>query len=114
MTLIKYKKIFGNSIMVVRSTVRKLAKRQVAATRRKMGGGQVNQKSFDSLIKNMLEVLIVVKLHHWNTYSYATHNATDSLYGTLSDHIDKYAEVMIGKSNNKFRITPTEKKNETK
>lgn len=75
-------------------------------TRKYKGGSffKVTQKSFDDLVKNMLEVSLIVKLHHWNTMSYSTHKATDSLYDSLSDNIDKYVEVMIGKSNGSYRI----------
>lgn len=76
-------------------------------TTKKYRGGslfKVTQKSFDDLVKNMLELSIIVKLHHWNTMSYSTHKATDSLYDSLSDNIDKYVEVMIGKSNGSYRI----------
>ena len=72
----------------------------------KMGGKskRVNQKEFDDLIKNMLEIQTLLKLYHWNTFSYSTHKATGDLYDSLSDRIDEYAEVMIGKSNGKYRI----------
>jgi DNA-binding ferritin-like protein len=85
---------------------RKMNKSRRHRTRRYKGGSlfKVTQKSFDDLVKNMLEVSIIVKLHHWNTMSYSTHKATDSLYDTLSDNIDKYVEVMIGKSNGEYRI----------
>lgn len=78
--------------------------RSVAKTRKHHGGGAVTQKSFDSIIKSMLETLMSIKLYHWNTYSYSTHKATDDIYGSLSDNMDKYAEIMIGKSDGKYRI----------
>ena len=31
-----------------------------------------------------LEMLIMVKLYHWKTYSYAQHKATDELYTNLN------------------------------
>lgn len=64
----------------------------------------INQKSFDNVIKCMLELSIMIKLYHWNTLSYATHKATDQTHGILADKTDKYAEVMIGKGNGKYRI----------
>lgn len=72
----------------------------------KMGGKakRVNQREFDDLIKNMLEVQTLLKLYHWNTFSYSTHKASGDLYDSLSDKIDEYVEVMIGKSNGKYRI----------
>lgn len=65
---------------------------------------RVNQKEFDGLIKKMLELQILLKLYHWNTFSYATHKASGDLYDGLSDRIDEYAEVMMGKSDGKYRI----------
>jgi len=43
------------------------------------------------------EMQLMVKLNHWNTKSYATHKATDEFYGKLSDNIDKFIEVLLGK-----------------
>ena len=44
-----------------------------------------------------LEILHCVKLYHWNTYSYATHKATDELHEKLSSNIDRFMEVLLGK-----------------
>ena len=46
--------------------------------------------------KFMLELLMTVKLYHWNTKSYSTHKATDDLYSSLNDNIDKFIEVYMG------------------
>ena len=47
------------------------------STRKHRGGSQfLTQKSFDDLIKNMLQILTVVRLYHWKTYSYSTHVAS--------------------------------------
>lgn len=91
----------------LRVSKRRIKSRKHKTRRYKGKGGslfKVTQKSFDELVKSMLEVSIIVKLHHWNTMSYSTHKATDSLYDSLSDNIDKYVEVMIGKSNGDYRI----------
>ena len=45
-----------------------------------------------------LEMLMMVKLFHWKTHSYATHKATDGLYDDLNEHIDKFIEVLLGKT----------------
>ena len=45
-----------------------------------------------------LEMLMMVKLFHWKTYSYATHKATDELYQELNENIDKFIEVLLGKT----------------
>lgn len=49
------------------------------------------------ITKNLLELLNMVKLYHWKTYSYAEHEATDTLYAKLSKHIDEFVEVLLGK-----------------
>jgi DNA-binding ferritin-like protein len=36
-------------------------------------------------------------LYHWNTDHYATHKATDQLYGDLNTKIDTFVETMLGK-----------------
>lgn len=42
-------------------------------------------------------MLNTVKLYHWKTISFATHKATDELYGSLNSKIDEFVEVMLGK-----------------
>jgi DNA-binding ferritin-like protein len=51
------------------------------------------------------EMLITVKLFHWKTYSFATHKATDELYGKLNDHIDSFIEILLGKSGKRIDLT---------
>ena len=50
------------------------------------------------IVMVFLEVLLMVKLYHWKTYSYATHKATDELYGKLNEHIDRFVEILLGKT----------------
>jgi hypothetical protein len=45
-----------------------------------------------------LELLITIKLFHWKTTSYATHKATDELYSKLNEDIDKFIEILLGKT----------------
>jgi hypothetical protein len=49
------------------------------------------------LLGFFFEVLNTVKLYHWKTKSYAEHKATDELHANLSENIDKYVEVLLGK-----------------
>lgn len=51
----------------------------------------------DKMILFFIELLNMVKLYHWQTYSYSTHKATDQLFDDLNDNVDKYVEVMLGK-----------------
>lgn len=56
-----------------------------------------------------LEMLLMVKLFHWKTTSYATHKATDDLYDKLNDKIDGFIEILLGKTG--LRIDLTNQKN---
>ena len=63
-------------------------------------------QSFEQEITiKFMEMLIAVKLFHWKTYSYATHKATDELYGKLNEHIDHFIEVLLGKTGERINLT---------
>ena len=51
-----------------------------------------------------LEMLMMVKLFHWKTHSYATHKATDQLYDSLNDNVDKFIEVLLGKTGSRIDL----------
>jgi maltodextrin utilization protein YvdJ len=56
-----------------------------------------------------LEILLMVKLYHWKTTSYATHKATDELYSKINENTDKFIEVLLGKTG--YRTDLTSEKN---
>jgi DNA-binding ferritin-like protein len=45
-----------------------------------------------------LEMILIIKLYHWKTTSYATHKATDDLYTKLNANMDSFIEVLLGKT----------------
>jgi len=51
-----------------------------------------------------LEMLMMVKLFHWKTHSYATHKATDELYEKLNGNIDSFIEVLLGKTGSRIDL----------
>lgn len=54
--------------------------------------------SFESeLTSRFFEMLFMVKLFHWKTHSYSIHKATDNLYSTLNDKMDRLMEILLGK-----------------
>jgi hypothetical protein len=56
-------------------------------------------KNFQKEITVMfLEMLMMIKLFHWKTYSYATHKATDDLYTKFNANMDSFIEVLLGKT----------------
>lgn len=50
-----------------------------------------------SIVHDMLEFSIQVKLYHWQTKVYARHVASDSLFSNINSLIDKFVEIYIGK-----------------
>ena len=65
-----------------------------------------SSSSFDKQITvYFLEMLMMVKLYHWKTHSFATHKATDELYDSLNEHIDKFIEVLLGKTGTRINLT---------
>jgi len=50
------------------------------------------------------EMLLMIKLYHWKTHNYATHKATDELYGKLNENMDKFIEILLGKTNSRIDL----------
>ena len=48
-------------------------------------------------IKNLLTILNQLKIYHWQTKSYAQHQALGGAYDELSGLIDQFIEVYMGK-----------------
>lgn len=51
----------------------------------------------EELVNLLLKLLIDVKIYHWKTKSYPEHKATDQLYDSLNENIDKFVEILLGK-----------------
>ena len=56
----------------------------------------------ENTLDKMLEILMLIKIYHWKTNIYSAHKATDELYSTLNEHMDKFVEIWLGKNNKKF------------
>jgi hypothetical protein len=65
-------------------------------------------RSFESFEKEItivfFEMLLLIKLFHWNTHSYSTHKATDQSYSSLNENMDKFMEVLLGKSQRRIHL----------
>jgi hypothetical protein len=59
------------------------------------------------IILTFLGLLNTVKLFHWKTQSYPTHKATDELYSSLNEHVDKFVEILLGKIGNRVNLLKT-------
>ena len=79
---------------------RKIQIRKLFRTTRRYG--RPNKCSKSSIVEYFIGMLNTVKLYHWNTRSFSQHKATDELYENLNDHVDKFVEVLLGKSEATF------------
>lgn len=79
--------------------------RKNGSTRRRKPTGSSSLAAFQKEITVVfLEILLMVKLYHWKTTSYATHKATDELYTKLNANIDSFIEVLLGKSGSRIDL----------
>jgi DNA-binding ferritin-like protein len=86
-------------------------------TNRKNGSTRKRSSSSSSIYSNFekqvtvifFEMLLMVKLFHWKTHSYATHKATDDLYAKLNEHMDQFIEVLLGKTGIRINLLNNKK-----
>jgi hypothetical protein len=63
------------------------------------------QKILNDIMKLLFSTQIINKLYHLNTTSFARHKASDAFDDSILSHIDKFAEVYIGRYKVKPQIT---------
>lgn len=79
--------------------VKTYRKKSGSGTRKNKGKVSPSLVDFQKQITVIFfEMLLMIKLYHWKTYSYATHKATDDLYSKFNGNIDKFMEVLLGKT----------------
>ena len=79
--------------------------RKRGGTRKRHSGKSSSLDAFQKEITLVfLEMLMMVKLFHWKTTSYATHKATDELYTKLNANIDGFIEILLGKSGSRIDL----------
>jgi len=94
----------------------KMSKMTKMTKKRRNGGSQTRKNvgsSKGSMLRNFereitvyfFEMLLLIKLYHWKTHSYATHKATDELYSKFNEHMDKFIEVLLGKTGMRIDLT---------
>jgi DNA-binding ferritin-like protein len=61
-------------------------------------GSSLFRQFENEITQIFFEILLTVKLYHWRTFHYSEHKATDELYGKINEHMDRFMEVLLGKS----------------
>ena len=65
-----------------------------------------NKSGFqEEITVKFLEMLLLIKLYHWKTMSFATHKATDELYTKLNANMDSFVEILLGKTGIRTNFT---------
>ena len=64
----------------------------------------MNNRKKSNIVKMFLQLLNMVKLYHWKTYSYSQHQATDHLYKELNENIDEFVEILLGKDQSRIKM----------
>jgi hypothetical protein len=65
-----------------------------------------NLQNFEqNIIIHFLEILNIVKLYHWKTFSYANHKATDEFHQKLEDNIDTFVETLLGRHGDRVNLS---------
>ena len=75
-----------------------------AYSRKNRNNGSTMSAFLKQITIVFLEMLMMIKLFHWKTHSYATHKATDGLYDDLNGNIDKFIEVLLGKTGTRIDL----------
>ena len=74
-------------------------------TRKKVHSGSSSLIEFQKEISVVfLEMLLMVKLFHWKTNSYAIHKETDELYDKLNKRVDSFIEILLGKTGSRIDL----------
>jgi hypothetical protein len=89
--------------MKTRSNYRKRGNQTRSRSKRNMGSKDTQQQ----IVVMFLQMLNTIKLYHWKTISYAQHKATDDLYANLNLNIDRFVEIMLGKTGSRVNLTGT-------
>lgn len=51
----------------------------------------------ENLLETFFTMLHQVKLYHWATMEYGVHKALDELHDSLSENVDAFVEIFIGR-----------------
>jgi len=79
-------------------------RKNLSSSSKKLSNPNKTNKFEKEITVKFLEILMMVKLFHWKTMSYASHKASDELYDSLNDNIDKFIEVLLGKVGNRIDL----------
>ena len=54
---------------------------------------------YKRIVHTMLHMLHTIKLYHWGTSDYSVHKSSDHTHKILSELVDEFVEIILGKMN---------------
>ena len=91
--------------MKTRNRFKGISERKKTRQRKLSYNSVKNNYTQQQIVTMFLQMLNTVKLYHWKTNNYAEHKATDELYANLNLNIDKFVEIMLGKTGGRVNLT---------
>jgi hypothetical protein len=92
--------------MPLRQTLRRRKLRRKTLRNSSSSSSSSSVKGYEREITvKFFEALLMIKLFHWKTYSFAAHKATDELYSSLNGNMDKFMEILLGKTGTRIDLT---------
>ena len=67
-------------------------------------GMNIANRDKSHIVRVFFEMLNMIKLYHWKTLSYSQHKATDELFSTMQENVDKFVEVLLGKDESRIQM----------
>lgn len=64
-----------------------------------------NNNLISKIVEEMLYTSNIIRIYHWQTHSYARHQASGQLYSLLDPLIDKFVEVLQGIYNHRLNFS---------
>ena len=87
-------------------SIKTMRKKKITSTRKNMHNNSISSFKREITV-HFFEILLMIKLFHWKTTSYATHKATDELYSKFNSNIDTFIEILLGKTASRIDLTQT-------
>jgi len=89
-------------------TIKSSSSKTIKSSSSKSSSKKVTKDFGVMITKKFMEILMMIKMYHWNTSSYATHQATDELYTKINGHMDQFMEIFMGKTGKNIEMKNVE------
>ena len=61
---------------------------------------KTHKKQLVNIVPEFLSLVNNLKMKHWNTHKYSVHKSIDEILERVNGLVDKFVEVLVGKSSN--------------